>query len=364
MNAYATKLSEGFSQRVLQRYYQKAVARDITNQDYEGDITDKQSKVNIMTFGAVGLKTYSGADLTVDDVYESIGSLTTDQMKAWYFRIKSLDQFKSWIKNPSGTLIEQCGNALKEAIDAHVLGLYGDVAAGNRIGTDYVTGDVAVANTTGAVTGNGTTFTAAMVGKGFKATGHTKWYRVKSYASATSIVIENDSDDEVSAYDGGAISGGSSYIVQANTAVQVAKSTFYNKLVDLKTVLDKAKAPTTDRWFVAPADILNLALQGDSANPVVTPVPSAYQDKVQNGYVGRLAGFDCYSNEQVTGDATNGYHCLAGHKSGITLAMGFTESGIEDLVGNFGKAYKGLTVWGAKVPDLRRAALAEGFFKL
>src|ERR1022692_2880092 len=30
---------------------------------------------------------------------------------------------------------------------------------------------------TGAVAGSGTTFTSAMVGRGFKATGHTKWYR-------------------------------------------------------------------------------------------------------------------------------------------------------------------------------------------
>jgi len=55
---------------------------------------------------------------------------------------------------------------------------------------------------------------------------------------------------------------------------------------------------------------------------------------------------------------------LAGHKSAITFAMGFVESGIEDLIGNFGKAYKGLSVYGAKVVDERRKALAEGFWKL
>jgi len=54
---------------------------------------------------------------------------------------------------------------------------------------------------------------------------------------------------------------------------------------------------------------------------------------------------------------------LAGHKSAITFAMAFTETGIEDLQGNFGKAYKGLNVYGAKVVDERRKALATLYFK-
>lgn len=38
--------------------------------------------------------------------------------------------------------------------------------------------------------------------------------------------------------------------------------------------------------------------------------------------------------------------------------MAFVETGIEDLQANFGKAYKGLNVYGAKVVDERRKALA------
>jgi hypothetical protein len=43
--------------------------------------------------------------------------------------------------------------------------------------------------------------------------------------------------------------------------------------------------------------------------------------------------------------------------------MGMTETGIEDMTGNFGKAYKGLYVYGAKVVDERRKALVELFLK-
>lgn len=111
-------------------------------------------------------------------------------------------------------------------IDAYILGLYTDVASGNRVGTDYTTGTVAVAATTGVVTGTGTTFTSAMVGTGFKAAGHSQWYHIKTYTSATEITIEDDKDDETSSYTGGAISAGATYTIEAATAVTVAAARY------------------------------------------------------------------------------------------------------------------------------------------
>lgn len=353
-------MSELFSQKVVDIFFQKSVADSITNNDYEGEIKNKASKLNILTFGALALKDYTGANLTADDPQESVGLLTTDQAKAYYFKIKDLDEFHSWIKNPEGTLIEQCGNSLKEAIDAYILSFYGDVAAGNRVGTDYTTGTVAI-DSSGNVTGSSTNFTAAMVGKGFKAAGHTKWYRVKSYTSATAIVIEDDLDDVPSQYTGGAISSGASYVIEAASPVTVDKTTIYSKICALKTKLDEAKVPATDRWLVVPSKIANLLIQ---ASELIPAVPTAYENTVLKGLIGQVAGFQVYQCEQVSGDNTNGYHVLAGHKSAITLAVAFTESGIEDLIGNFGKAYKGLTIYGAKVVDERRKALAELFCKV
>ena len=359
MSNYGTKLVEMFSQKVIGIFFERSVSDSICNNEYEGEIKDRSSKLNIYTFGKLTLKDYTGADLTADDPQESIALLSTDQQKAYYFKIKSLDKFHSWIKNPEGTLIEQCGNSLKETIDAYVLALYPDVAAGQRIGTDYTTGTVAVAVTTGDVTGTGTTFTADMVGKGFKATGHTKWYRVKSYVSATAIVIEDDLDDATSAYTGGAIAAGASYVIEAATKLQVSKTTIYSKICDLKTLLDLAKIPATDRWLVVPSKIANLLIQ---ASELIPAVPTAYENTVLKGLIGEVAGFRVFQSEQVNGDNTNGYHVLAGHKSAITLGLAFTESGIEDSIpGNFGQAYKGLNIYGAKVVDERRKALAELF---
>lgn len=360
MENYGTHAGEKFARNVLEVFFELSIADSICNKDYEGEIKGGGAdRVNIMTFGAGALKDYTGAAMTADEVQESSGQLLVDQKKAYYFKIESVAKFTSYAEDPASSMIQNKGKVLAETVDNFVLGLYSDVAAGNRVGTNYTTGTVTVTATTGAVAGLGTTFTAAMVGRGFKAAGHTKWYRVKSYASATSIVIEDDLDDEVSAYTGGAIAGGASYTIEAATKLQVAYNTVYGYILDLKQKLDENKIPKTDRWLVVPSKIGNLMLR---ASELIPAVSTAYEDVVLKGILGTVSGFKVYTSEQVSGDNTDGFHVIAGHKSAITLAVAFTESGIEDLVGAFGKAYKGLTVYGAKVPDERRKALAEGFW--
>lgn len=360
MAAYATKLAEAFASQALRIYYQTAVAEMITNQDYEGEIRDRASRLNILTFDKLTTKDYTGANLTADDITESNAQLNTDQQKAFYYKIRSLDKFKSYIKNPEGTLSEQAGLELKKVIDTFVLGFWADVAAGNRVGTDYTTGTVTVDVTTGAVTGSGTTFTAAMVGKGFKAAGHTIWYRVKTYTSATAIVIEDDKDDTTSAYTGGAIGAGATYTIEAATPVQVTKSTVYAQLNSARQKLDDQEIPSENRFVVVPPYVASMIRQAPEYIPAVD---RAYDEVVNRGLVGSLAGLTVYMSARVIGDSVSGWHVLAGHKSGITYAMGFVENGIEDLIGNFGKAYKSLNVYGGKVVDERRKALSELFLK-
>jgi hypothetical protein len=362
MNAYSTKLAEGFSATILKIFFETSPVPEITNDEYEGEIRDKATVLNIPTIGGATLKNYTGADLVADDLTESVGQLITDQAKAYYFKVKSLDQLQSFIKNPSGNMLDQLQGLLEETVATYVLGLYGDVAAGNRHGTSYTAGTVTVDVTTGAVTGSTTTFAAGMVGRGFKALGHTSWYRVKSYASTTAIVIEDDNDDLASAYTGGAISGGSTYEIEANTAIQVTKSNIYQFILGLATKLNGRKIPKSNRWMVIPSAVADLLRQAPEYIPAVA---KAYEDTVQNGLIYRVGGVRIFESEQVPGDATNGWHILMGHKSAIVFGMAMTETEIEQqLIGNFGKAYKGLNVYGAKVVDERRKALAEGFWKL
>lgn len=358
-NEYGTNVGEMFARNTLKQYYEEAVCPKITNQNWEGEFNGMGSKLNVLTFDKLSLKDYTGVALSVDTPTESEATLTIDQKKAYYFQIESFAKFASYVNDPSSGLIEQCGKELAETVDAFVLGFYADVAAGNRVGTDYTTGTVTVDVTTGAVTGSGTTFTSAMVGRGFKATGHTAWYRVKTYSSGTAIVIEDDRDDRTSAYTGGAIGAGATYTIEAATKLQVAKTTIYGYIHQLRKKLNQAKVSKMDRWLVVPAEISAIIMQ---ATEFIPAVESAYNNVVKNASIGRIAGFDVYENEQVSGSNTAGYRVLGGHKSFIAFAMAFTETEVEPFIGGFGKNFKGLNCYGAKVADVNRKAGVEGFW--
>lgn len=364
METYPTTLLEVFASQALEIFYAKSISEVLCNNDWEGELAGKGSILNVLTFGALDWHTYTGADMTADSLTESTATLVTDQAKYAYYTVKSYDKFRSYVKNPEGPAQRQLASRLQQIIDVYVLGFYGDVGAGNRSGTDYTTGTVTVDVTTGLVTGAGTTFTSAMVGKPFKATGHTKWYRVKTFSTTEAIVIEDDSDDLTSAYTGGAIAGGATYTIQAVTAIQVTKDTIFAKMNALSTLLTNAEIPTEDRNIPVPASIASLIKQSPE---YLASGTETGRKASQDGRLDKMfAGFNVYEvpDGRFTGDATNGWHIVGGHKSAICFAMGLTENGEEPAIGNFGKRFKSLVVYGAKVADERRKALVEAYWKL
>ena len=365
-SARATTLATGFSQKLLKEMYDRSILDSIINRDYQGEINAVGSKINILNIARITEKTYTGANLTADDLFENNAVLTIDQWKSFYWKEKTIDNWQSYIKSPHSTVVAQKADERNKNMEEYVLGLYGDVGSGNRVGTDYTTGTVTVDVTTGQVTGSGTTFTAAMVGRGFKATGHSTWYRVKTYNSATDIIIEDDKDDATSAYTGGAISGGATYIVEAATPIAITTSNLLQYVSQLKLKLDSAEAdghnavPDSDRWLVVPPHFENLLVR---ASGVALHVPEVYNDLIQKGFIGMLQGFKVFRSNRLTGNNTDGWRVLAGHSNWLTFAEKMLEATIEEeLIGNFGTAYKDLFVYGAKVTDSRRHFAAEGYW--
>lgn len=366
MASRGNTIAQGFSNKVMLEMYDKSLADFIVNREFEGQINAIGSKLNILNFDRLSEKTYTGSNLTADDLTENNSALVIDQYKSFYWKEKTIDNWISYVKNPHATIVEQVANERNKNIDAYILGFYGDVAAGNRVGADYDTGTVTVDAVTGAVTGSGTTFTAGMVGRGFKATGHTRWYRVKTFTDTTHIVIEDDKDDATSAYTGGAIGAGATYIVEANTALQITTSNLLQYVGALRLKLDKAESnghssvPDDGRFLVVPPEFQNLVIR---ASGVALHVPDVYNDLVQKGYLGMLDGFNVFMSNRLTGDNTNGYRVIAGHRNWMTFAEKTLQARIEeDLIGNFGVAYKDLFVYGAKVTDSRRGFAAEGYW--
>lgn len=366
MSARGNTIAQAFSQNVLMEMYDKSLIDSIVNRDYQGEINGVGSKINILNFDRLSEKTYTGDNLTADDLTENNTALTVDQYKSFYWKEKALDNWLSYIKNPHSTVVAQVANERNKNMDSFVLGFFADVASGNRVGTDYTTGTVTVDVTTGAVTGSGTTFTSGMVGRGFKATGHTKWYRVKTFTNTTAIVIEDDFDDKTTAYTGGAIGAGATYTIEANTTKSITTSNLLEFVGALRLKLDKAEAngyssvPDADRFLIVPPEFQNLVIR---ASGVALHVPEVYSTLVQKGYLGMLDGFNVFQSNRLTGNNTDGYRVLAGHKNWMTFAEKVLWARVEeDLIGNFGTAYKDLFVYGAKVTDPRRGFAAEGYW--
>lgn len=322
-SAYATKLAEGFSQRLLKEMYDKSLLEAVVNRDYQGEINEVGSKLNILNFARVSEKTYTGADLVVDSIYENNAQLIIDQYKSFYFKIRTLDQWLSYIKDPKPTIVTQTADERNRNMETFALGAYADVAAGNRVGTNETAGTVTI-DVNGNVTGGGTAFTAAMVGRGFKAVGHTKWYRILSRAGAGAIVIENDEDDVASTYDGGVIGPGAvTYVIEAATVLQITTANLLQQVAAMKLRLDtadrdeKSSVPDSDRWMIVPPEFESLLVR---ASGIALHVPDVYQELVKRGFITELQGFKVFKSNRLTGNNTDGFRVLAGHPNWMTFA--------------------------------------------
>jgi hypothetical protein len=362
-------IAEGFSEKVIERFLRAAIAPDITNDDYEGELKAGGIKsLRILTLGEVGLQDYTvSTDMNPSDLSISKETFTPEKQRAYYFKIDDLEAFWSKIKDLNGKFTNKAGDALKKEIDQYVLGKYTQVKAGHRIGTDYVltgngdTAKVTITGATGAVVGVGSAFTSGMVGKGFKADTSTVWYKITAYTDATHITIKNW-DDTLPLTDGDHGGTGVGCKVEANTVLTVTKDTIFGYIDDLGTLLDEDDIPDEDRWLVVPPKIAAIIRRAPELTPAV---PAAYEDIRLKGILGTVDKFKIYVSNQVAGNNTTGYYVLAGTKDFVTFAVAFTESKVEeDIPKQFGKGYKGLTVYGGTVATERRKCGAYLFCKV
>ena len=139
MSAYGTKLAEGFSSKVMQFLYDNNLLDSIVNRNFEGEINAIGSLLNVLDFSKLTEKTYADTALTADTLSENNGQLTIDQYKSFYWKEKTLAKWLSYIKNPHPYIVTQVANERSKNMDSFVFGLYPDIGAGNRVGTDVTT---------------------------------------------------------------------------------------------------------------------------------------------------------------------------------------------------------------------------------
>lgn len=336
-----------FSLKLVEVLYNESIYQLIANTKYEGEIKASGDRVRIRTAARISLSTYTkGMTLVAQELNPVDEDLIIDQLKYFKFVVDDVDK----LQNDVDSINEYANNAkhdMSEVIDADLLSYARkNVAGANAIGTNYSTGTVAVAATTGVVTGDGTTFTAAMVGGMFTANAGVTYYLVTAYASATSITV---TDLDGVGYSGGAVTAGASYTIRAATAIALTKTNIYQYLVQLGTVMSQALTPRNDRYLVA-----NAALEGilRQAPEFIPAVESAYEQVVKQGKIGKIANFMVIFSELVDGNNTTGYFFLAGTKEFLAFAAQIMKTSVipsEADPNSFVTTCKGLLVWGRRV---------------
>jgi hypothetical protein len=325
------------------------------------------------------MSTYSvGTDMNLQTISDIEDQLIVNQQKYYYFDIDDIDRFEVYVKDIDSALIGNAGMKLAELVDSYVLNMGcwdASVRAGNISGSDYTltgladsiycnvtaAGSVTVVSsgpTTNTATKYGLGFQSSMVGKGFKVIDgttsmSTQWYKILAVTtSLTCSITDWDRDVKVTSIADGA-HGGNAHGFKVNAGFGVGRvdvGTIYNQILGAKRSLDQAGCSSTGRKMVVPAEIGMLILNGTSLTPAVA---AAFEDRVTKGLLGEVAGFTIYQNEQTSG-TSSAYKCWFGTTDHITFAMAMTQSEVERIPKQFGNAYKGLWVYGAKVPTLRK----------
>ncbi|SUP42256.1 phage capsid protein [Veillonella criceti] len=130
------------------------------------------------------------------------------------------------------------------------------------------------------------------------------------------------------------------------TPIVITPESAYENLVDLKTALDDENVPRTGRFAVVPSWFEGMMLKDAR---FVAAGTTATDDKLANGFIGKAAGFDLYTSNNIVSTAGGKYKILAGNSSAISFAQQLVETEALRQEKRFADLIRGLLVFGAKV---------------
>jgi len=118
------------SGQLLARLNDALVFANVSNTDYQGEITNFGQSVRIVQVGPVAINTYTAgttSDLTIEQLSVAGQTLQIDQAKAYSFTIEDMDDAQAKAKALNDG-ITQAAWGLRDAIDAYIAGLRTDAA--------------------------------------------------------------------------------------------------------------------------------------------------------------------------------------------------------------------------------------------
>ena len=119
----------------------------------------------------------------------------------------------------------------------------------------------------------------------------------------------------------------------------------YTQLVNLRTKLDEANVPYQARWVVVPPWFEALLLD----NAKFVQYTAAANDRLENGRVGRAAGFEVHKSNNVPNPAGDDHVVIAGYPGALTYAEQINSVEAYRPDSSFSDAIKGLHLYGSKL---------------
>jgi hypothetical protein len=109
-----------FAKKTLVEYYKKAIIPQITNTDYEGEITAGGDTVRIRTIPDVAVSAYQkGQKLNYEDLSSPSVDLVIDKAINYAFRTDAVDE-KQWDILMSPKFVSQAAYAMEQEVDSMV----------------------------------------------------------------------------------------------------------------------------------------------------------------------------------------------------------------------------------------------------
>lgn len=137
------------------------------------------------------------------------------------------------------------------------------------------------------------------------------------------------------------IAAGAGIKIGADTAVALTADNVYKNIVAIRTAMNKKNVSRTGRKLAVSPDITGLLLLDDRF--VKAGVPEA-EKRLEEGFVGRVAGFDVYESNNLPDGKL-----IASVPTATSFAEQIVEIDAYKPEKRFGDAVKGLDVYGVKV---------------
>jgi N4-gp56 family major capsid protein len=120
---------------LLENLNKELVYANLCNRDYEGLIKNQGDEVEIYSVGRVETHTYTGADISIDEMQSFEQKLKITEAQYINIQIKDIDKTQSKV-NLRNQITTEAGIAFKDVIDQFIAGSHTEASNSNLRGSD------------------------------------------------------------------------------------------------------------------------------------------------------------------------------------------------------------------------------------